>query len=135
MNTITRINVVNPNELNGKHLIAEIHEITRIYGLVRKAQERKINKYNFKEKIKQPSQYTLGAGHVYWFYDKLEFITKRYYALCSEAISRGYKISPISEKSLTEGIEKWWFGDYIPTQEAVDINKQRIEQRLKEMKK
>jgi hypothetical protein len=35
----------------------------------------------------------------------------------------------------TEGIDKWWFGDYIPTQEAVDINKKRIEQRLKEMKK
>lgn len=132
---MTRINVISPKELHPKHLIAEIREITRVYGLVRKAQGRKINKYNFKEKIKQPSQYTLGAGHIYWFYDKLEFITKRYYALCNEATSRGYNVSPIAEKFLTEGIDKWWFGDYIPTQEAVKINKQRINERLEAMKK
>ena len=51
---MTRINVVDPSELHNKHLMGELHEITRVYGLVRKAQDRKINKYNFKEKIKQP---------------------------------------------------------------------------------
>ena len=131
---MTRINLIEPNELHPKHLVAEIHEITRVFGLVRKAQDRKINKYNFKDKIKQPAAYTMGTGHVVFMYDKLDFITKRYYSLCNEAVSRGYKVNPIEKDSLIEGINSWWFGDYIPTQEAIEINCQRINERLGEMK-
>lgn len=127
---MTRINVIAPEELNNKMLMGEIHEITRVYGLVRKAQERKINKYNFKDKIKQPQAYTMGTGHVYWFYDKLGFITKRYYELNDEAKRRGYNVNPIDKNSLTAGIQDWWFGEYKPTQEAIDINRKRIQDRL-----
>lgn len=131
---MTRVNVITPNELVNKHLIGEIHEITRVFGLVRKAQERKINKYNFKEKIKQPSAYTMGTGHVYFFYDKLKFITDRYYALCEEAKVRGYKVNPIEKESLTSGINDWWFNDYQPTEEAKTVNRTRINDRLGDMK-
>lgn len=127
---MTRINVVEPNTLHNKHLMGEIHEITRVFGLVRKAQDRKINKYNFKDKIKQPAVYTMGTGHVYFFYDKLKFISDRYYALCSEAKLRGYKVNPIDKESLVSGISEWWFSDYTPTQEAIKINQIRIEERL-----
>lgn len=127
---MTRINVVEPSELTNKHLMGELHEITRIYGLVRKAQDRKINKYNFKDKIKQPNCYTLGAGHVYFFYDKLGFITERYYALNREAIERNFKVKPIDKEQLVSGIQEWWFGDYQPTQEAIEINRKRISERL-----
>lgn len=128
---MTRINVVSPSELTNKHLMGEIHEITRVYGLVRKAQDRKINKYNFKDKIKQPSAYTMGTGHVYFMYDKLGFITERYYALNQEALKRNFKVNPIDRSTLTDGIQSWWFGDYVPTQEAIEINRNRIEERLK----
>jgi hypothetical protein len=127
---MTRINVVEPTELTNKHLMGEIHEITRVYGLVRKAQQRKINKYNFHAKIKQPAQYTLGKGHVYFFYDKLGYITERYYALNAEAKSRGYKVNPIAREDLEQGIDKWWMGDYTPTPQAIEINRQRINERL-----
>lgn len=128
---MTRINVVPPSELTNKHLVAEIHEITRVYGLVRKAQDRKINKYNFKDKIKQPAAYTMGTGHVYFMYDKLGFITERYYELNEEALRRNFKVNPIDRHTLTDGIQAWWFGDYLPTQEAIEINRNRIEERLK----
>lgn len=128
---MTRINVVSPSELTNRHLMGEIHEITRVYGLVRKAQDRKINKYNFKDKIKQPSAYTMGTGHVYFMYDKLGFITERYYALNQEALKRNFKVNPIDRHTLTDGIQSWWFGDYVPTQEAIEINRNRIEERLK----
>lgn len=127
---MTRINVVEPSELTNKHLMGELHEITRVYGLVRKVQDRKINKYNFKDKIKQPSEYTLGTGHVYFFYDKLEFITQRYYALNEEAKRRNFKVNPIDKQSLVAGIQDWWFNDYQPTQKAVEINRQRIMERM-----
>lgn len=128
---MTRINVVSPSELTNRHLMGEIHEITRVYGLVRKAQDRKINKYNFKDKIKQPAAYTMGTGHVYFFYDKLGFITERYHALNQEALKRNFKVNPIDKETLTSGIQSWWFGDYVPTQEAREINRNRIEERLK----
>lgn len=127
---MTRINVVEPSELTNKHLMGELHEITRVYGLVRKAQDRKINKYNFKDKIKQPDAYTLGTGHVYFFYDKLGFITERYYALNHEAVKRNFNVNPIDKQQLLSGIQEWWFGDYHPTQEALEINRKRIEERL-----
>lgn len=127
---MTRINVVEPSELTSKHLMGELHEITRVYGLVRKAQDRKINKYNFKDKIKQPNAYTLGTGHVYFFYDKLGFITERYYALNREAVKRNFNVNPIDKEQLLAGIHGWWFGDYQPTQEALEINRKRIEERL-----
>ena len=127
---MTRINVVEPTELTNKHLMGELHEITRVYGLVRKAQGRKINKFNFRDKIKQPSQYTLGTGHVYFFYDKLGYITERYYQLNREAVQRGFKVNPIDRSQLTADIQPWWFGDYQPTPEAVAINRERIKERL-----
>lgn len=126
---MTRINVVEPSELTNKHLMGEIHEITRVFGLVRKAQDRKINKYNFKDKIKQPAAYTMGTGHVYFFYDKLGFITERYYALNEEVKRRKFKVNPIEKQSLVAGIQDWWFNSYQPTQEAVQINRERIEER------
>lgn len=127
---MTRINVVEPSELTNKHLMGELHEITRVYGLVRKAQDRKINKYNFKDKIKQPSEYTLGKGHVYFMYDKLGFVTKRYYALNEEAKLRGFKVNPIQKENLISGIQEWWFGDYVPTDDAIKVNRDRIKERL-----
>lgn len=128
---MTRINVIEPSELTNKHLMGELHEITRVYGLVRKAQDRKINKYNFKDRIKQPSAYTMGTGHVYFMYDKLGFITNRYYALNAEAKNRGFNVNPIDKEQLMSGIQTWWFGDYKPTQDAVEINRKRINERLR----
>ena len=127
---MTRINTVQPQELTNKHLVAEIYEITRIYNLVRKAQDRGINQYNYKHMLKQPSEYTLGTGHVKFFFSRLDYITKRYYALNAEAKQRGYNVNPINEQDLVKGIDKWWFGSYLPTEDSIKINRQRIAERL-----
>lgn len=127
---MTRINVVPVEELTNKHLQGEYHEITRVFGFVRKAQERGINKYNFKQKLKVPDEYTLGTGHVLFFYNKLHYILTRYTSLCVEMGRRGYNVSPIALAALTEGLRQEWFGDYTPTQDAMRINRERIEERL-----
>jgi len=129
VHNITRINVVPPQELHNKFLVAELHEISRVYGLVRKAQARKINKYNFHDKLKVPAEYTLGTGHCLHFYNKLAFITERYYALCKEAKDRGFKVNPIERSSLIEGINPWWFGEYQVTEDALAINRERLAER------
>lgn len=127
---MTRINTVQPQELNNKMLMGELHEITRIYNLVRKAQDRGINQHNYKHMLKQPSEYTLGTGHVKFFFSRLDYITKRYYALNAEAKQRGYNVNPINEQDLVKGIDKWWFGSYTPTKDSIKINRQRIAERL-----
>ena len=119
---MTRINLVDPSELSDKHLTAEKHEITRVFGLARKAQ------YEMHKK-KQPSAYTLGTGHVLFFYDKLKFVSDRYYLLCTEMRKRGFNCTQIPEKDLHQGIEKHMFWGYNPTPEALAINRQRIKER------
>ena len=127
---MTRINVVEPSSLSGKHLMGEIHEITRVHGLVRKAQDRKINKYNFKEKVGVIPEYTMGKGHVLFFYNKLGYVTERYYALCNEAKARGYNVNPIAREELTKGIADFWMGSYTPTEQAIKVNQQRLDERM-----
>ena len=127
---MTRINVVPVEELTNKHLMAEYHEITRIFRLVREAQNRGINKYNIDYRLSIPIEYTLGKGHVLFFYNKLRFILNRYKELQFELRSRNYNISPIDDSSLIEGIRMEWLNDYIPTNDALDINRTRIFERL-----
>ena len=127
---MTRINVVPVEELTNKHLMAEYHEITRIFRLVREAQNRGINKYNTDYRLSIPIEYTLGKGHVLFFYNKLRFILNRYKELQFELRSRNYNINPIDEGSLIEGIRMEWLNDYIPTNDALDINRTRIFERL-----
>lgn len=127
---MTRVNVIPVEELTRQHLQGEYKEIVRVFGLVRKAQDRKINKYNFHQKIKQPREYVLGTGHVYFFWDKLGYILKRYNQLADEMRRCGYSPNQIPDKELISGIDKWWFGDYTPTPEAIKINQQRVNERL-----
>jgi deoxyribonuclease (pyrimidine dimer) len=119
---MTRVNVIPPEELADKFLVAEKHEITRVFGLARKAQWEM-------HKKKQPAAYTLGSGHVLFLYDKLTFVAKRYDSLCKEMVKRGFNCTQIPENELLEGIGKHMMWDYKPTPEAIAINRQRIKER------
>lgn len=118
---MTRINVVPTEELIRLHLQGEMKEITRVFGLARKAQFDII-----KGKRKLPLEYTLGTGHVLFFYNKLKFIADRYEALVAEMQRRGFKPNPISRKELLDKIDVSLHNDYVPTQEALAINRERL---------
>lgn len=119
---MTRINLVDPSELHRKHLVAEYREIVRVFALARACQ------YELHKK-KIPDKYTLGAGHVLFFYDKLQFISDRYDLLCNEMQKRGYSTNRIAKEELHKGIAKNLFWNYNPTPEALEINRQRIKER------
>lgn len=70
---MTRINVVPVESLHYKHLCAEYRELPRIFALAHKASLSSRPWTN-----KQPSSYTLGTGHVLFFYDKLQFLADRH---------------------------------------------------------
>lgn len=129
---MTRINVVPVQELTSKHLVAEYREIVRVFALVRKAQSTGLTISNFHKMRKVPPDYTLGTGHVTFFYNKLGYVLKRYHSLIEEMRNREYNPNPISDSELQLNINSSWFGDYIPTRNAIEINRQRIQLRLQE---
>lgn len=123
---MTRINVVPPAELHRKHLVAEYRELPRVFALVRAAQARGLRP----ALVEAPDRYTLGKGHVKFFYDKLGFLTQRQRSLIDEMRSRGYSVRFDNLNELCVGIEPCWFNDWLPDDDALRINRARIQGRL-----
>lgn len=116
---MTRINVgIEPAELTDKHLIAEHREIKRIPNCIKKG------RYNMKG---QPDKFTLNTGHVKFFYDKLGYLSKRYNALHSECLKRGFKVTNYS--SCFEGLPLCMMKDYKPTFDDRNLLLIRIKER------
>lgn len=124
---MTRINVIPVQELTRQHLVAEYRELPRVFALAHKASLSDKPWTN-----KQPAQYTLGTGHVMFFYDKLKWLAHRHKQIVREMLARGYK------PQLTECLHKQWQGvipqgywrDYVPTNEAMRVNRERIADRV-----
>ena len=122
---MTRINVgVDPKELCREHLLAECREIKRIPNAIRSG----------KAKLSGiPDKFTLGKGHVKFFYNKLLYLKNRYESLYAEAISRGYDMTYFG--GAWDGVNKSLMNDYVPTERDRLIVMERINERLLGMKK
>jgi hypothetical protein len=75
-----------------------------------------------------PKEYTLGEGHVKFFYDKLLFLYNRYNALEIECILRGFNVSNIFPKDM----QKYWavWNDYTPSVSEIKLSYDRIKERM-----
>ncbi|MFZ7155253.1 pyrimidine dimer DNA glycosylase/endonuclease V [Avibacterium avium] len=116
---MTRINVVPPQELCDQHLLAEHRELTRIPNAVAKG------KYNL---AGQPADYKLGEGHVRFFFNKLQFLKNRYDLLHQECKARGFKVQYFWPEDLPQDPSLWQ--DYQPTENALTLNRERIQLRM-----
>ena len=121
---MTRINVaIPPKELTNRHLIAEHREIKRIPNMV--SSGRAI--------IKDiPSKFTLGKGHVKFFYNKLGYLKNRYEEIYQECLNRKFNITYYG--NAWENISKELMNDYIPTKDDEQIIRQRIKEKLENAK-
>ena len=119
---MTRINLVPVWELADQHLIAEWRELPRIFGLVKK-------KLDEGKPIIISENYTMGTGHVRFFYDKLLFLQKRHQALVKEAQKRGFKIT-LTKKISLKSFPKEYCQDFIPSELDLKISQQRILEKL-----
>lgn len=82
---MTRINVgVRAEELPDKLLLAEHREITRIPNTVKSGRAKVVD---------IPSDFTLGKGHVKFFYNKLAYLHDRYYELYQECLNRSFNVT------------------------------------------
>lgn len=118
---MTRINVAIPvEELTNKHLLAEHREIKRIPNVVSKG------KYSMKD---QPKVFTLGKGHVKFFYDKLLYLKNRYEDIYRECKRRKFNVTYYG--NCWDNIPNNLMNDYIPTINDEKIIRDRIKERLK----
>lgn len=123
---MTRINVIPVEELTDKHLVAEYKEILRLPKNLNKSLNRKSKPFSSAE---IPASYTMGKGHVKFFYDKFRWLDRRFKQLCGEMKARGYVTNFEGFKGFSEVPSKY-YGDYMPDQKAININLERIKERL-----
>jgi len=121
---MTRINAGIPvTTLCDQHLLAEAREIKRIPNVVASG------KYNL---TNQPKQFTLGTGHVKFFYNRQKYLLDRYKAIYSECIARGFNVQDFS--GAWDNVPSQLMNDYKPTSEAIELLTIRISERLQGMK-
>lgn len=114
---MTRINCVPVQELSRLHLLAEYKELPRVFKLARRVPN-------------PPREYVLGRGHVTFFYDKLGYCEKRFYQLVREMNARGYRTQFTSPPDVDKP-DLW--GDWVPDERAINLNRQRIAERINKM--
>lgn len=134
---MTRINCIPVQELSGPHLVAEYRELPRIFTLAQKAAERLQAKSPSAVKRPalpgQPSQYTLGTGHVLFFYTRLGYLSARHRQLVEEMKRRGYQPSfdGVQREDFPDIPDAYW-QDWVPDDDALALNRERIELRTQE---
>lgn len=114
---LTRINVgIDPKELPTKLLLAEHREIKRIPNTIKSG----------KAIISGiPDSFTLGPGHVKFFYDKLLFLKNRYLSIYDECIFRSCNVQSYAESF--EAVPTKLFNDYVVTNRDRQLLIERIE--------
>lgn len=121
---MTRINAtIPPKKLCDQHLLGEYKEILRVNALAVKSSLRG-DKNN-------PKDFTLGTGHVKFFFNKLGYICDRFQSLKNEMELRGYKTNIEYERPDVPHLFNKWSG----TEVANRIVVERILERASTMKK
>tara|TARA_R110000868_G_scaffold118613_1_gene314537 strand:- start:211 stop:618 length:408 start_codon:yes stop_codon:yes gene_type:complete len=118
---MTRINAgIDPSELTREHLLAEHREIKRIPNVI----------VSGKARIADiPRQFTLGKGHVKFFYDKLGYLKRRYMAIRDECFRRGYNVTDY--EVAWDGVPQHLMSDWEPSKSDTAIVQRRIEERIR----
>jgi deoxyribonuclease (pyrimidine dimer) len=124
---MTRINLIDPQELTDQHLNAERREIRLLCANLKRTLN---SKSGFVEK-KVPAQFTLNAGHCYFFYNKGKYLQKRYESLTQEMLRRNFN----PDLSLHFPSDVWppsQFKDWQPSERDKNVVRERIALRISE---
>lgn len=127
---MTRINCIPVEELSNAHLIAEYRELPRVLTLIR-------NRIKSKKPITDkttPIVYTMGPGHVKFFYTKWRWLASRYIEIIKELKHREFNptFSGICVADIDNTYRGSGLGGWSPTHDAMYENRQRIIQRVTE---
>jgi len=124
---MTRINsAISPRRLTDQHLIAELRELPRIFTAVQKRID------DDREFDDIPKIFTLGFGHMKFFYDKLSFLNLRHSQLRYEYNRRYDKQWPYIIN--VDKCPSLLYNQYSPTSEEKKLLIERISKRIIESK-
>jgi deoxyribonuclease (pyrimidine dimer) len=110
---VTRINVIPPEHLTDAHLLAEYRELPRVFALAR-------------PDPRPVERYTLGPGHVRFFYPRTGYLSRRQSAIIAECLSRGFNIAHRTAPLPVAGLDD----DWTPDAAAVAVNLSRLRDKL-----
>lgn len=114
---MTRINAgIAPDELPDKLLLAEHREIKRIGNSIKSGRAIVVN---------LPERFTLGKGHVKFFYDKIYWLYCRYTLLYAECKRRGFNVANYGGSFC--GLPTDLYNDWHPTPADRQLVVDRIE--------
>jgi len=111
---MTRVNCVPVEELSDSHLMAEHREIVRVSKLARPLKPGEVGPY------------TLGKGHVKFFYDKGAWMQSRYESIYAECKSRGLNVTYWGYRPHPDGLNGHWE----PSEGDREVNRGRIRERI-----
>lgn len=123
---MTRINIVPVEELTDQHLMAEYREIFMIGSALQISLKSK----NWDPK-RIPDKFTLNTGHVTFFYDKGQYLYKRYQQIQKELTKRNFNLDKSRLFKVTQ-FPTEYYNDWEPTKEDQAIVWQRIEERIQQ---
>ena len=116
---MTRINAgIPPQKLTNRHLLAEHREIKRIPNVIKNG---KANLDGI------PERFSLGKGHVKFFYNKIGYLHARYVEIRRECEARGFNITDYENAFL--GLPDDLYGTWEPGAEDIRIIEERIKSR------
>ena len=131
---MTRVNLVQPQDLADQHAFAEWRELKMVPVKVRAMLKKTDQLHRVKLTALSVKNYTMGEGHVKFFYDKLMYLKWRYDVLDKELRARGFKIEVHDSESIffkdidpLLSITHWF-----PEKKDIEVNIQRLELRLRE---
>lgn len=123
---MTRINIIPVEELTDQHLMAEYREMFMVGSALQKS----LKSPNW-DKNRIPKELTLGTGHVMFFYDKGQYLYKRYEQIRKELTKRNYKLDKTRLFKVTQ-FPTEYYNDWTPTDRDRAILRERIQERINE---
>lgn len=128
---MTRINIVEPHQLTKEHLLAEYRELPRAFTHILKAAGagKGLDDYIL------PPKYTIGRGHVTFFYNKAHYLIKRWRKIIELLLEFGVNLDQGFMDKVSSDIfnlPQWAFynRDYKPTSEEIYLNMYRLSNRF-----
>lgn len=147
---MTRINLVPPSTLTDQHLFAEFRELKMLPKSLNRSLQaalrreiKRTGRASFSTHGQEaayesvykniPKHFCLGAGHVYFFYNKGAYLRTRYEVIRIELAKRGINFDRDSlfdpDDTFAQLPDKW-NQHYRPTDEALALILQRITSRI-----
>jgi len=125
---MTRINAdLEPERLSDQHLMAEYRELPMVLASLR----RSLRTQSIETVVaKIPKRFTLGKGHVTFFYNKLFFLMGRYSTLRRELQIRGFALDPNRKVDFDGFIGLPLYNDWKATAKDRTLIRDRIRDRL-----